>query len=64
MVNFFIALFWIFCACVAAIAVLYLVASIEVNNEMKKAKDEELSLKNHDWKKFKNKPWDEDVRNF
>lgn len=59
-----VILFWIFCAVVAAAAFLYLVASIEVHNEMKKAKEEEMSLKNHDWKKFKNKPWEDDVRNF
>jgi hypothetical protein len=57
MIDFFIALFWIFCGIVIAVAILYLVASIEVHNEMKKAKEEELSLKNHNWKKFKNKPW-------
>ena len=54
-------------AVVAAIAILYLVASIEVHNEMRQAKKEkenELSFKNHDWKKFKNKPWEEDIRHF
>lgn len=57
-------LFWVFCALVAAAAILYLAASIEVHNEMKKAKEEEMSLKDHNWKNFKNKPWEEDVRDF
>lgn len=54
-----IILFWLFCAFVIAAGGIYLIASIEVHREMKRAKkhDNELSFDKHDWKNFKNKPW-------
>jgi len=41
-----------------AFAVGYIVTLIETNKEeAKKRKENELSLINHNWKGFKNKPW-------
>jgi hypothetical protein len=53
-------LFWIFCAAIIVGAAIYLQASIEVYNEMKKAKEEQksdISITDHDWRNFKNQPW-------
>lgn len=57
--NIYDILFILLSIAAAVLAGYYIEACIHVRNEMKREKQarDELSITNHDWKDFKNKPW-------